>query len=163
MSTLFGCILALSLTLNGCTRRIVTTQHTYEIKPGSSSSESPSQNREVLYHLDLNKPSISQPIQREVDKPSEAKLVQVEVSEVQNPKKLALTFKVYYQPVNQEKIYLGSFSLYPADNPGRFIVATQGKVKDEGALILTMSTPDQTDNNEAVRVGVKRMTLVKRD
>jgi hypothetical protein len=159
MSTLFCCILALSLALNCGPQRVVNSNSTNAIQ--SNTSASPSQNRETLYYLDLNNPSITQPIQSEIDKPGESKFVQVEVSEVQNPKKLALTFQVHYQAKSGEKINLGSFSLYPPDNPGKFIVATQGKVKDEGAIVLSMSTPDQADKTEPIKVAVSRMRLIK--
>ena len=159
MSTLFCCVLALSLALNCGPQRVVNSNNSNAIR----SEPSASQSRETLYYLDLNNPSFTQPIQRGIDKAADARFVQVEVSEVQNPNKLALSFKVHYQSEDRSRVFLGSFSLYPADNPGKFIVATQGKVKDEGAVILEMSTPDQSSQKETVKVGIKRMKLVKGD
>jgi hypothetical protein len=78
-----------------------------------------------------------------------------------NPKKYALTFEVHYQPNPSEKVYLGSFSLYPSDNPGKFIVATQGKVKNQGVIVLTMVTPDKVETGDQVKVGVRKIRFLK--
>jgi len=114
---------------------------------------------DTLYYLDLIRPSITQPI--EPAAVAGAKFVQVEVAEVVNPKKYALTFEVRYQPNANEKVYLGSFSLFPADNPGKFIVATQGKVKGEGAILLSMVVPDKVSAGDQVKVGVKKIRFLK--
>jgi hypothetical protein len=92
----------------------------------------------------------------------EYKFVQIEVAEVRNPKKYFLTFQVYFQSNRKDKVYLGSFSLYPSDNPGRFIVATQGKLKEKGAIIVSMVMPDKVEPGDAVRVTVKKITILKR-
>lgn len=112
---------------------------------------------EPLYYLDLNKPQLEQSIEpgdREVDG---SKFVQVEVSEVNNPQKYPIKFEVSYQPKDQEKIFLGSFSLFPPNNPGKFIVATQGKVKGEGKIILSLVTSEQAKSAETLKIGVKRI------
>jgi hypothetical protein len=116
---------------------------------------------ETLYYLNLSNPSIAQPIEPRSVEVEEAKFVQVEVAEVVNPKKYALTFEVHYRPKSNAKIYLGSFSLYPADNPGKFIVAMQGKVKDEGAIVLSMVIPDKVDTSDPIKVGVKKIKFLK--
>ena len=85
--------------------------------------------------------------------------MQVEVSEVNNPQKYPIKFEVSYQPKDQEKIFLGSFSLFPPNNPGKFIVATQGKVKGEGKIILSLVTSAQAKSAETLKVGVKRIRL----
>jgi hypothetical protein len=116
---------------------------------------------DTLYYLDIGNPSISQPIEPTSDGVEGAKFVQVEVAQVLNPNKHALTFEVHYQPKGNVKIYLGSFSLYPADNPGKFIVPTQGKVKNEGAIVLSMVIVDKVAAGDRVKVGVKRMQFSK--
>jgi hypothetical protein len=83
------------------------------------------------------------------------------VAEVLNPKRYALTFEVHYQPTSTAKIYLGSFSLYPADNPGKFIVPTQGKVKNGGAIVLSMVIADKVDTRDPVKVRVKKIKFLK--
>jgi hypothetical protein len=114
-----------------------------------------------LYDLDIRNPSLSQPIEPANDGVEGAKFVQVEVAEVLNPKKYALTFEVWYQPKSNAKIYLGGFSLYPADNPGKFIVPTQSKVKNEGAIVLTMVIADKPGIRDLVKVGVKKIRFLK--
>ncbi len=116
---------------------------------------------DTLYYLDLSKPSVTQPIEPKGGGQEGYKFVQVEVTEVLNPKKYPLTFEVRYQSKNNVKTYLGSFSLYPADNPGKFIVATQGKVKDEGAIILSLVIPDKIDSRDTIKVTVKKIKFLK--
>lgn len=116
---------------------------------------------ETVYYLDINKPSIVQPIEPGDKVQEGCKFVQVEVTKVLNPKRHPLTFQVHYQLKRDEKIYLGSFSLYPADNPGKFIVATQGKLKNEGAIILSLITPDEIDAQDELRVTVKKIKFLK--
>jgi len=82
------------------------------------------------------------------------------VVEVKNPKNLVATFKVEYQTKNQEKIFLGTFSLYPSDNPGKFIVPTQGKLRNEGAVVLTLVVPDDFKSGDVFSVAVKRMKFL---
>lgn len=116
---------------------------------------------DTLYYLDANKRSIAQPIEPKDMAQEEHKFVQIEVTKVLNPKKYFLTFEVHYQLESNVKIYLGSFSLYPSDNPGKFIVATQGKLKNEGAIILSLVMPDNFDPKDTIKVTVKRMKLLK--
>lgn len=89
------------------------------------------------------------------------KFVQVEVTEVLNPKKFPLTFEVRYQSKSDVKTYLGSFSLYPSDNPGKFIVATQGRLKDEGAIVLSLVIPAKVDAGDTIKVTVKRIKFLR--
>jgi len=114
-----------------------------------------------LYYLDNTNPKLSQPIDPALDQVGDAKFVQVEVAEVVNPKRYGLTFDVYYEPSSDVKIQLGTFTLYPADNPGKFIVPTQGKVRNEGAIVLSMVITDKMEANDQVKVGIKRIRFVK--
>jgi hypothetical protein len=116
-------------------------------------------NDEKLYYLDLNSPSILQPLDPN-DNAEGNRFVQVEVVKVVNPKKLPVAFQVYYQTRTNDKLYLGSFGLFPSDNPGKFIVATQGKLKTEGAIVLTLVKPEKVDAGDILRVGVKKIRFV---
>ena len=116
-----------------------------------------SKSDETLYYLDLNKPNIEQPIEREDRDVEGSKFVQVEVSEVNNPQKYPVKFEVSYQAKDQKKIFLGSFSLFPPNNPGKFIVPTHGKVKGEGKIILSLVASEQAKGTDTLRVGVKRI------
>lgn len=133
-------------------RNANTTTRETNARPGKSD--------DTLYYLEISSPSIRQPIEPLDDRVGAARFVQVEVAEVVNQKKYELTFKVDYQPLRGAKIYLGSFSLYPADNPGKFIVATQGKVKNEGAIVLSMVIDHKVSSQDTVRVGIKKIKLI---
>lgn len=152
----FGCVLcAVAFALCNCTAR-----------PSATTSSSPlNQNKpksdETVYFLDLKKPEIEQPIEPGDSELATAKFVQVEVTQVTNPKNRPARFEVHYQPIDGEKILLGAFSLFPPNNPGKFIVPTQGKVKAEGKLILSLAKSDRTVAGDVVRVGVKRLKFVK--
>ncbi|HEV7745273.1 MAG TPA: hypothetical protein VGO56_09795 [Pyrinomonadaceae bacterium] len=112
-----------------------------------------------LYYLDLDKPSIVQPIAPN-DNAEGSRFVKVEVTEVVNQKKHPVAFEVYYQAKTNERIYLGSFGLFPSDNPGKFIVATQGKLKNEGAIVLTLVKPAKVDPGDLLKVAVKKISFV---
>jgi len=112
----------------------------------------------TVFHLTLASRSVTQPVAP--DEVPGARFVQVEVTDVVNRKKLPLSFEVRYQAKDKTKIYLGSFALYPADNPGKFIVATQGKVKGDGSIVLTMVLSEHVDAADVVNVTIKRMRLV---
>ena len=112
-----------------------------------------------MSHLTLTSRSVTQPV--EPNEVSGARFVQVEVTEVENRKTLPLSFEVRYQAKDKTRIYLGSFALYPADNPGKFIVATQGKVKGDGAIVLTMVISEKVDAEDVVRVAIKKIRLVR--
>jgi hypothetical protein len=114
----------------------------------------------ALYHLDFKNPSVQQAIETLGGSPQAYRFVQVEVAEVANPRNHPLSFEVRFQSKDGAMTFLGSFSLYPSDNPGKFIVPTQGRLKGEGAIILSMVTRDTIGGQDPTRVAVKRMRLV---
>jgi len=116
---------------------------------------------QAVHSLDLQNPEIIQKIAAEDGDPATARFVQVEVVKITNPQKRPAEFQVHYQPNDGEKILLGAFSLYPPDNPGKFIVPTQGKVKAEGKLILSLVKSDQVVAGDVVQVDVRPMKLIK--
>src|SRR5262249_33953493 len=118
---------------------------------------------DALYHLDQNKTSIVQRIESKDRLDEGCKFVQVEVVKVVNPKRYALTFKVRYRSSEGNETPLGSFSLYPADNPGKFIVPAQGKVRNQGAIVLSMVIEDKMDPKDTIEVAVKRITFLKEE
>ena len=127
----------------------------------SANGNNASKSDEVLYHLDLRKPTVKQAISRDEHEVEQAKFVRVEVIEVENAKKYALKFEVQYERSNGDKLHLGTFSLFPADNPGNFLVPTKGLVEPEGNIILTMSTPDDVDSDAVIKVSIKKLKFVK--
>jgi len=116
---------------------------------------------QTVFSLDLQNPEIKQKIQPDDGDPAKARFVQVEVIKITNPQKRPAEFQVSYQPNAGEKILLGGFSLYPPDNPGKFIVPTQGKVKAEGMLILSLVKSDRVVAGDVVEVTVRPMKFVR--
>ena len=111
-----------------------------------------------LSYVSLASPVLVQPITADDMQAGRTyRFVEVEVAEVVNSRRHALSFDVHYEPPGGQRIALGSFSLYPPDNPGRFIVPTQNRVRNEGAIVLTMTSPDTDERTPEVRVGVRRM------
>jgi hypothetical protein len=117
---------------------------------------------QAVFSLDLQNPEITQKIQPDDGDAAKGRFVQVEVIKVRNPQKRPAEFQVHYQPNPSEKILLGGFSLYPPDNPGKFIVPTQGKVKAEGTLILSLVKSDRVVAGDVVEVTVRPMKFVNR-
>lgn len=115
--------------------------------------------REESFSLDLANRSVTKPIGPELADPASAKLVEIDVSEVENPKKIRLTFEVHYQSGNGEKLQLGSFALYPPDNPGTFLVATRGRLRSGGAIVLSMKVLDEVGPQDRAQVTVRSISL----
>lgn len=87
------------------------------------------------------------------------KFVQIKIAEVINPRRTGITFNVEFKPDGQTRTALGTFSLYPADHPGTFIVATNGQVKSAGSVILTFNTTDPVDPAVPPIIGVGSIEL----
>ena len=85
------------------------------------------------------------------------KFVIVRIAAVVNPRKLPLTFAVGFRPRARPEVPLGTFSLYPADRPGRFIVATQGKLAPGG--MVTLAIEGDAANAGDVSVAVDEVSL----
>lgn len=115
--------------------------------------------REDSFSLDLANRSVTKPIEPGLADPASAKFVEIDVSDVVNPKRIRLTFEVHYQSGNGEKLQLGSFALYPPDDPGTFIVATRGRLRSGGAIVLSMKVLDEVGPQDRVRVTVRRISL----
>lgn len=115
-----------------------------------------------LLYLDLASPSLVEPIGADAAAARTNKFVRIAVDSVVNPKKLPVSVRVDYAPAAGDRVHLGSFSLYPSDRPGTFIVATQGKVKDAGAIVLTLERPREAAPSDSLRLGVRRVSFVSR-
>jgi hypothetical protein len=151
------CVCFIIIFLTSCNGRTLEL-----VKNGNAGVVTKTEDNETLYYLDIDKPSIVQPLEPEnMERGGVYKFVQVEVTKVVNPKKYPLTFQVHYQLNSKVKTYLGSFSLYPSDNPGKFIVATQGKLKNEGAIILSLVIPDNVDAGDTIKVAIKKIRFIK--
>gem|GEM_PF-4703167 len=96
----------------------------------------------------------------ELDRSAGEKFLLFDIFQVVNPSAVPLAFTVYYQKPGQGRLYLGSFALYPADNPGRFIVPTQGKVSRDGEVFLSLVPLEQEDGAQAVQIKLREVKLV---
>jgi hypothetical protein len=134
----------------GCSGRVLELSNT--------TAKNPTQPIQVKY-LDVQNPSVTRAIEA-ADRAETTKLVRVEIVEVQNPKRYAATFRVEYQPKAGEKIFLGAFSLYPSDQPGTFTVATHGKVKSEGSIVVSLIIPENIRDSDILKVGVRKIQFV---
>ncbi len=112
------------------------------------------------YELTLSSPTLEHTIGLDLATPSLIKFVQIEVAKVNNPQLIPLSFKVDFQPVRGEQIYLGSFSLFPPNNPGKFIVATRGLLKTGGIVIVTLTPLQQASEGPNIHVWVKPLEFI---
>lgn len=111
------------------------------------------------YELSLANPTAQQEIGADVRHPESQKFVEIEVTQVNNPQRLPLSFEVQFQPARGEKVRLGTFSLFPPDNPGKFLVATKTQLRAGGTLSVTLVPLRRTDDEEQIRVRLKRLSF----
>ena len=115
--------------------------------------------REASFSLDLANRSVTKPLGSELADPASVKFVEVDISDVLNPRRVRLTFEVHHQRTNGEKILLGSFALFPPDHPGKFIVPTGGHLQNGGAIVLSMLVLDEVGPQDRVQVKVRRLSF----
>ena len=155
------CLLTFAVaSCTGTSLHVGTPQNANSATSNSSSNQN-DKSDQAVHSLDLHNPEITQKILPDDGDPATARFVQVEVVKVTNPQKRPAEFQVHYQPNEGERILLGAFSLYPPDNPGKFIVPTQGKVKAEGQLILTLVKSNQVVAGDVLEVNIRPMKFVK--
>ena len=123
-----------------------------EAEPDAVSSEG--------YELTLDSRSVTQPVGQEFASAVTARFVQIEVTEVTNPRKVPLTRSLYHHSMDGNRSFLGIVSLFPPDNPGRFIVATQGKVQKGGTIIVTLTPLEDPQDEHEIRVRLKRLSFI---
>ena len=111
-------------------------------------------------HLDSRTQSIAQPIEPQDSVVEGRRFVRIEVTQVRNPKQYPVAFRVHYHSARDSMTELGSFGLFPPDNPGSFIVATQGKVRPGGAIVLSLLIPAGFNSADTLWVAVKRIRFV---
>lgn len=104
-------------------------------------------NRTLVYPLD---PGIAA---------ERAKFVQVAIGELFNPRLLRISFELRYRPDGGADVLLGTFSPFPPDNPGTYIVATRGLLRPGGTIVLSMVLLDDVGPGDELRVAVKAISL----
>jgi hypothetical protein len=112
------------------------------------------------YELTLSSPTLEQSIGPDIATPSLQKFVQIEVSRVNNPQRIALSFTLHFQPARGEPVYLGTFSLFPPDNPGKFIVATRGMLQSGGTVSVTLVPLQQVTGEQEISAWIKPLTFL---
>jgi len=110
-----------------------------------------------MQYLDSARPSIVQTI--DATAIAAASFVRVEVAKVDNPGKYALSFNVDFRDSDGKSIRLGTFSLFPPDNPGSFIVPVQHKLRAGGSVVVSLVIVDTPAPDAQVRVGIGKISL----
>ncbi|HEX5409853.1 MAG TPA: hypothetical protein VFW89_08800 [Gemmatimonadaceae bacterium] len=59
-------------------------------------------------------------------------------------------------------VNFGTFSLFPPDNPGTFIIATQSKLRGGGAIVLSLQRPEVVAPSDTVRIILRPIEFVNR-
>ncbi len=113
---------------------------------------------EAVYSLDFGTRSVTQELRTEPGEPEKQKFVEIEITEVVNPEDHPLLFEVHYRDgEREEEVFLGTFGLFPSDNPGKFIVATRGLLRAEGSVVLSLLAPEGIGEDAEIRVRLKRL------
>lgn len=118
--------------------------------------------QERLREMNLAAPTLVEPLGEQAAAARENRFVRVEVVNVVNAKRLPVTVRVDYAPATGKRVHLGSFSLFPSDRPGTFIVATQGRVNGGGAIVLSLEKPAAATASDTVRITIRPITFVNR-
>jgi hypothetical protein len=132
----------------------VTPQGGAWLEPGQATAQV-----EQLRRMTPQDPVLRQSVSDADMPPGGAKFVEVVVAEVRNPEKNALVFEVRYEHGGASEM-LGSFSLFPPDNPGRFLVATQGRVRPPGDIVLSVAKGESMGLDQDASVGVRLIRLI---
>jgi hypothetical protein len=127
---------------------------------GAAAGESlPAAGEEASYALDLESRTLVQRIEPDLAERPAPKFVQIEVADVSNPKRIPVEFEVHYQPDDGERILLGTFSLFPPDRPGTFLVATAGRLRGPGAIAVTLRPLHAVAPTDRVRVELRGISF----
>ena len=130
---------------------------------GSACASNPNDDAQLPgngYELDSTTREIAQTIDSEVAEPQHKKFVKIEVVTVVNPWNIPLSFEVHYQPVKGKPFLLGTFSLFPPDNPGDFIIATKGKLETGGVIIVSVMPLTKSKDLPDIHVRIKPISLL---
>lgn len=130
---------------------------------GSACASNPNDDAQLPgngYQLDSTTREVAQTIDPDIAEPQHKKFVKIEVVTVVNPRNIPLSFEVHYQPVQGKPFLLGTFSLFPPDNPGDFIVATEGKLQTGGVIIVSLMPLTKSKDLPDIHVRIKPISLL---
>lgn len=106
--------------------------------------------------LDLSNRSALYPIGSEIaGRATAAKIIEVTFDQLINPDRVRVVFEMHYRPESGDDVRLGSFGPFPPDNPGTYLVATEGVIKEGGALVITVTPLDPVSEDQELRVVLK--------
>ncbi|WP_262245556.1 hypothetical protein [Parapedobacter soli] len=105
----------------------------------------------------LSQPSFRQRI-RDVEMTGRNKFVRVTVDSIFNPNVVAISFELYWHAAGRTQ-FLGAVAPFPADYPGSFIVATDGKLAGDGQLEFRLVLLDSRDKGAPLKVLVRPLKL----
>lgn len=110
--------------------------------------------------LDLAERTLVHPIEEAgIARPAQQKFVQVEIAAIVNPRLVPIMFEVRYRPETGADELLGTFSPFPPDNPGTFIVATRGRLRAGGAILLALVPLEEVGPEDQVQVELTAISL----
>ena len=114
-----------------------------------------------MHVIDLAHPSFAQHVDPKDNDPTAFDFVQIRIIQVTNPQRIGVLFEVAFVPDGGSSVHLGSFSLFPPDNPGQFIVATQHRVRSSGSIVVSLHTAQPVDASTSLAIGIGSIGLIK--
>jgi hypothetical protein len=130
---------------------------------GSVLAESPpdTPGSRPVHVIDLAHPSFTQRVDLTEGDPAVFDFVQIRIVQVVNPQRIGVLFEVAFLADDGSRVRLGSFSLFPPDNPGQFIVATQHRVRSTGSIVVSLHTAQPIDASTPLTIGIGSLALIK--
>jgi hypothetical protein len=114
-----------------------------------------------MHVIDLSHPSFAEHVDLHDSDGGVSDFVEVRIVQVDNPRRIGVLFEVSFVPDSGTPVRLGSFSLFPPDNPGRFIVATQHRVRSAGSIVVSLRTVQPIDDSTPLAIGVGSIALIR--
>jgi hypothetical protein len=114
-----------------------------------------------MHVIDLAHPSFAQHVDPTNGDPEVFDFVQIRIVQVVNPQRIGVLFEVAFLADGGSRVRLGSFSLFPPDNPGQFIVATQHRVRSSGSIIVSLHTAQPVEASTPLTIGIGSIALIK--
>jgi hypothetical protein len=114
-----------------------------------------------VHVVDLAHPSFAQHVDLSDGDLKTFDFVQVRIVQVINPQRIGVLFEVAFLADDGSHTRLGSFSLFPPDNPGQFIVATQHRVRSTGSIVVSLHTAQPIDASTPLAISISSVALTK--
>ena len=113
-----------------------------------------------IHVIDLAHPSFTRHVDLSED-PAAFDFVQIRIVQVINPQRIGVLFEVAFLADGGARVRLGSFSLFPSDKPGQFIVATQHRVRSSGSIVVSLLTAQPVEPSTPLTIGIGSVALIK--